>query len=445
MQRKKKQDIKREERLLSSWKGIAAYLDCDVRTCHRWEEKYGLPVYRVDEKSGARVYAFKDELDDWLKRRSYKLSARRRIVRRVLVWGLPLLGTLILAFHLVFVIRICPLEPEDFRIEKDTLVVLDHSGRTLWTYPTGRENLMGEDVYREHFQVKRLSGLPEVLLPFLIIRDIDADGHREVLFVVCTADGFRAGELFCFDRKGCRLWTFDAGRELQFGSNTYSSDYRINGLETEDLDGDGSREIVVLSHHHNDFPSRISVLDARGKVLGDYWNSGRFNDIACEDLDGDGRKEIICGAMNNEYRKASLIVFDPRFVQGASPQSGRFRSPSLPPGREKYHVLLPRTEADQLYNLYDRAVSVHILENQRISVQTWGAGIYFEFGYDLKLRDIRLSHSLERLQRKARREGFPFKALNEDNKEGLADGLLYYDGERWVPEPMPNRKGPPLT
>ncbi|MGB6340862.1 MAG: hypothetical protein WBF32_13900, partial [Candidatus Aminicenantaceae bacterium] len=65
----------KRENLLSSWKEIAVYLDCDIRTGQRWEKKFGLPVYRVDEESGSRVYTYKDELDEWLKRRNNKNSS----------------------------------------------------------------------------------------------------------------------------------------------------------------------------------------------------------------------------------------------------------------------------------------------------------------------------------------------------------------------------------
>jgi len=49
---------------LESWKEIAAYIKKDVKTAQRWEKK-GLPVYRHDQTGS--VYAYKSELDRWLK------------------------------------------------------------------------------------------------------------------------------------------------------------------------------------------------------------------------------------------------------------------------------------------------------------------------------------------------------------------------------------------
>ena len=52
--------------LLTSWKEIAAHLGKGVRTVQRWEEAYGLPVRRPNEKSKGIVHATRAELDQWL-------------------------------------------------------------------------------------------------------------------------------------------------------------------------------------------------------------------------------------------------------------------------------------------------------------------------------------------------------------------------------------------
>ena len=54
---------------LDSWKEIARYLNRDVRTVQRWEETSGLPVRRrmPGRLKGNPVYAFKSELETWLR------------------------------------------------------------------------------------------------------------------------------------------------------------------------------------------------------------------------------------------------------------------------------------------------------------------------------------------------------------------------------------------
>ena len=50
---------------LDSWKEIASFFGRDERTVNRWEKELGLPIHRLPGTKG-RVYAFSEELSDWL-------------------------------------------------------------------------------------------------------------------------------------------------------------------------------------------------------------------------------------------------------------------------------------------------------------------------------------------------------------------------------------------
>lgn len=54
------------DKLLESWKEIAAYIRRSEKTCYRWEHELGLPIHRIKDSPKARVYAYKEELDHWL-------------------------------------------------------------------------------------------------------------------------------------------------------------------------------------------------------------------------------------------------------------------------------------------------------------------------------------------------------------------------------------------
>lgn len=60
-------DFKQSNRRLNSWKSIAAYFERDERTVKRWESQRGLPVHRVPGAGRSCVYAYTDELAEWLK------------------------------------------------------------------------------------------------------------------------------------------------------------------------------------------------------------------------------------------------------------------------------------------------------------------------------------------------------------------------------------------
>jgi len=54
---------------LESWGEIAAYLRRDIRTVQRWERFHGLPVRRLKIGKQGQVYAYRSELDAWVRNR----------------------------------------------------------------------------------------------------------------------------------------------------------------------------------------------------------------------------------------------------------------------------------------------------------------------------------------------------------------------------------------
>jgi tetratricopeptide (TPR) repeat protein len=59
---------------LDSWKEIAAFFGRDERTVKRWEKERGLPVYRVPGSARGGVFAYSEELAEWLKTPSLVLE-----------------------------------------------------------------------------------------------------------------------------------------------------------------------------------------------------------------------------------------------------------------------------------------------------------------------------------------------------------------------------------
>jgi TolB-like protein/Tfp pilus assembly protein PilF len=61
-------------RRLDSWKEIAAFFDRDIRTVQLWERREQLPVHRHEHGSRSSVYAWPDELQQWLQQRKPQTS-----------------------------------------------------------------------------------------------------------------------------------------------------------------------------------------------------------------------------------------------------------------------------------------------------------------------------------------------------------------------------------
>ncbi|MGA2967009.1 MAG: hypothetical protein ABSD64_12415 [Terriglobales bacterium] len=60
---------------LDSWKEIAAFFGRDERTVRRWEKERGLPAHRVPGGERGGVFAYSDELKEWLKGRASDIES----------------------------------------------------------------------------------------------------------------------------------------------------------------------------------------------------------------------------------------------------------------------------------------------------------------------------------------------------------------------------------
>jgi hypothetical protein len=57
-------------RTLNSWKEIASYMARGVRTVQRWHHTLQLPVYRINSTNKSPVFAYQQELDQWMQQRA---------------------------------------------------------------------------------------------------------------------------------------------------------------------------------------------------------------------------------------------------------------------------------------------------------------------------------------------------------------------------------------
>jgi hypothetical protein len=443
-------------RLFSSWKEIAEYLKCDIRTCRRWELTLGLPIRRVEGAARPRIFAYQNELDDWVRGKSG--TAERpaaedtsaepapdrpdrdaaRLRRRYLYFGIPFIvgGALMLIYFLKPSPR--DAQPADFRIDGSELIILAQSGRELWRYDTRLENLRDDNAYHGRFQTKKHSGKePGADLPWLVIRDINLDRNPEVLFCTRTADERGGDILVCLSCRGNELWRFRGGREMWCGSRPYSSDYNTSGFDTLDIDDDGRLETVVISLQTPNWPAQLTVLDSNGRVLGEFWNSGHLSDFIIADLQADGQKELLVSGLNNEYGKGCLIVFDRRNIAGGSPQTkAEFACRGLSSGTELYYLLFPRTDVDVELSPVEAVATISMENPGILSLETAVSGLYFILDFRLAVEDVTLSHGFMQKHREALIAGRVHSSLDDPRyKEALAKGVLYYDGRGWTTTP----------
>jgi len=213
-----------------------------------------------------------------------------------------------------------PGEPAACEVSVNTLIVKDGQGREVWR----RE-------FSEGFSRERYASQ----MPFCEYVDLDGDGTKDVLFSLKRQSYLLQGDtLYGFvtrSRMLRRLWPtparalkFEPGASLVVGPNSdatiarpydeYLPPYVIAGVFPRNA-GDGKTRIVVSSVT-NYAPNQIAVLDSDFKEISEYWHTGhlKFGQFA----QYNGQDRIFLGGVNNGYRSATLIAFDPNNIKGTS-------------------------------------------------------------------------------------------------------------------------------
>lgn len=452
--------------VLQSWKEIAAYLGCDERTCQRWEKDYELPIRRLGDGPRSRIYARKQEIDAWLQTRlgksgfgddlnipsrlfgDSKLSAeeakRTRTSPDTDKAGksrirIPAVAAALIIAAVAFLFLGFPerRDPADYRVKGSALVILDATGRELWRHEADTANSLRPDLLGPD-SLTRIINLDETRsLPHFLIQDITGDGRSEVLFYPQDIDGRSAGGLFVFDARGRLLWTYDPGRAIRFGPQIYSEDFP-GAIATFDLNDDGRHEILVVAHSLGYFPTVVSLLDAEGRLLGEYWNSGQIADVNAVDLDGDGRKEILLAGVNNEYRSGFLAVLDTTDMGGASPQQNPYyTSPELGPGKEMFYIRFPQSAIDKSYP--QAAIAKRLIVNpaaETLIIELLPSTIHYVLNFGMDRVLVRMTHGFERIYADHLFHGRITEPFDRDRiLSELTEGVLWWDGEDWSPQP----------
>jgi hypothetical protein len=335
---------------LNGWKEIASYLGKGVRTVQRWEIEYGLPVRRAGrDGQGETVFALVEEVDRWRaaqpKRHelglplggtpheapigtgtarsaeaetaavSNGLDLRRARWPRlrstsliILVLALATTGWLLRAARRTTDPPSYGREPRlpqpsSWRVEGESLVVYDSSGRPLW-----------------HREFPGLQAAAYLAVPRLVsITDLDGDGRREVLFVAATE--LRSERLlYCLEHDGGLRFVHRPHERARFGVIEFGPPwlaYHVYALAAPT----GRTSVWATFIHSLWFPSVLQELDQRGKVAQEYWSDGYISSVAEGMLEG--RHVVLVGAGNNEHRGASLSILARDRVRGAAPSVDR--------------------------------------------------------------------------------------------------------------------------
>ncbi|MBL8144176.1 MAG: hypothetical protein JNM38_23885 [Acidobacteria bacterium] len=372
---------------LNGWKDIANHLGKGVRTVQRWEKVYGLPIHRIGQDGGDIVFAFAPEIERWLadfERQRLSGAIREEpsatidakpadvtpfeatsttgdhdsadagagpppspppdIAPRGRRWWMPLLAACAsvavvaaggLAWSRSAATRANEAQPAAWRVEADTLVILDARGRECWRRP------FPIDLVEEHYNAPSpsIEHLPIARQPVIIV-DLEGDGTREVVFAV-IAEPAEGSPLYVFDHDGRVRFEHRRAPTMTFGDTRYAPPWFLRGV-TITTTASGDKSIWAVFIHHLWFPTVLDQLAPDGTLRSSYVSNGYISSIDAGTWRGG--PAIFVGATSNETRGASLAIFSGTGVRGSAPAANEaYRCVDCPTGAPDAFVVFPRS------------------------------------------------------------------------------------------------------
>jgi hypothetical protein len=160
-----------------------------------------------------------------------------------------------------------------------------------------------------------------------------------ILIVGTNTDGQQPGTVLAYDMQGNIQWQYSVDQDPYEGP---PGNFKITNIMVDEILGNGQSQIIFTAQKSDWYPTELVLLDAEGKLLGSYWNSGFIYAVLRQDFDGDGIKELVVSAVNNnlgylvvnESSKHPVTVFVLSPKEGFTGQAFPDLIPDIPAGTE---------------------------------------------------------------------------------------------------------------
>ncbi len=341
--------------------------------------------------------------------------------------------------------------PTYHKVLRQVLYVYNKDDEVLWT-----KNARGMPDDSSKFNPDIDEGNPR----FIRVFDIDGDSQNEILVTNNQAGDlssylkpydFAPDTLYCFNGDGSLRWKHGMSGGMRFGAIDFSKNpnWQVQRFLPIRRTPSEPVQLFVTATPSPSWPCKIMELDTRtGKELHSYWHAGQWTYALEADVESDGIKELVLAGVNNYLKATAIAVLDPLHVQGAGPTIPEVFPTEAGKGTEKYYLLLPRSSFSNVLSElpYGRIKNIAVSQGGGITATTietnrdeYDGGFVYGFGDHMRVNYVVANDPLEVSFEKARRQGFIKEELNAAYYENLKKSVRYWDGEKFVKEPVRNK------
>jgi len=204
----------------------------------------------------------------------------------------------------------------------------------------------------------------------------------------------------------------------------------------------GPGHLFVGTHHKMEPPValiKFSLDDGSNEI---FFHKGFIRRMAARDVDGDGKSELLMTGYNISLDSPVIVVLDPDHIDGSSPRGDCYTLQGREKDIAKYYIRLPFYHGFERYTSRMYPLNVDILDDAgtlRIIVRSRAEEVIYS------IADHMVFTGCEVVEMHNKRKGRPdsisivsYPGIEKDKKE-LLQGIRFWDGEDWVPEPAVNR------
>ena len=153
----------------------------------------------------------------------------------------------------------------------------------------------------------------------------------------------QSGQLLWFSPAGQPVRSFAFDDRLAFGSAEYGEPWGITDFRVDERE-DG-RRIAVTAHHHEWWPSLVTILDAGWQRRSTFVNAGWI-----ERASWLGADRLLVAGFSEPRDGGMIALLDPRIPRAQSPagDDSPFHCAACGEGRPVRYVVMPRSEINRV-------------------------------------------------------------------------------------------------